>query len=173
MFGGGEFAMDEGKLRARLQRAELQLGDVADTVRAFGAQDFPPNGFVSNDLDLYTSTRDSFALFDLAPDRLLPRVTMYFDDLFGYPYTTATGQWAAIDGFNSTHEGRRIGQIRGLNHGLGRRYRFSTWAESYFVLHAFDHPRYNAKEEWAMPDGSHRLRAEPSMARGNGRVSRR
>jgi hypothetical protein len=79
--------MDERKLRARLHRADLRLGDVAQTVRELMSSDFAPIGFVANDLDLYTSTRDSLAIFEAKPERLLPRVTMYFDDLFGYPYT--------------------------------------------------------------------------------------
>jgi hypothetical protein len=157
-FRGGEFAMDEGKLRARLHRAQLCLGDVAETVRAFAETDFPPVGFVANDLDLYTSTRDSFALFDAKPHRLLPRVTLYFDDLAGYPYTTASGEWAAIEEFNATHKDRRLGQISGLKHCLGRRYRFASWVDSFFLLHVFDHPAYNAKEATAMPVDNLRLR---------------
>lgn len=163
-FQGGEFRMDEAKLRGRLHRAELRLGDVAETVRRFAAEDFPAVGFVANDLDLYTSTRDSFAVFDLEADRLLPRVTMYFDDLFGYPYTTANGEWAAIDEFNSTHKDRRIGQVRGLKHLLGRAYRFASWSEAFFVLDVFDHLRYSAKEVANMPATSLRLPIrEPSL----------
>lgn len=150
-FRGGEFVMNEGKLRARLRRADLRLGDVADTVRAFIGHDFAPIGFVANDLDLYTSTRDSLALFDVEPGRLLPRITMYFDDLFGYPYTTASGEWAAIEEFNATHKDRRLGQVSGLKYCLGRRYRLASWAESFFVLHVFDHPAYSAKEVTVMP----------------------
>lgn len=145
-FSGGEFRMDEAKLRARLDRAELRLGDVSETARAYALEEFPPIGFVSNDLDLYSSTRDSFALFAGDTSKLLPRVTMYFDDLHGYPYTTASGEWAAIDEFNATHRDRRFGQIVGLKYCLGRRFRFATWVESFFVLHAFDHPGYNALE---------------------------
>jgi len=80
-FHGGEFAMDEDALRSRLRRSVLRLGDVSNTVRSFGAEDHAPIGFVCNDLDLYTSTRDSFSLFGGESRRLLPRVPMYFDDL--------------------------------------------------------------------------------------------
>jgi len=127
-------------------------GNVTDTVRDFGKEIVAPVGFVANDLDFYTSTRDSFALFDFEPNRLLPRVTLYFDDLLGYPYTTATGEWAAINEFNATHEKRQIGQVYGLNHCLGRAYRFAPWNELFFVLHVFDHPGYNALEEKRSPD---------------------
>jgi hypothetical protein len=39
----------------------LRLGDVAQTVPTFSSESFSPLGFISNDLDYYTSTRDSFA----------------------------------------------------------------------------------------------------------------
>ncbi len=153
-FQGGEFKMDEAKLRARLTSAQLRLGEVADTVRSFTSEDFPPIGFISNDLDLYTSTRDSFHLLDLATDRLLPRVAMYFDDLLGYPYTTTTGEWAAINEFNASHEDRQIGQIYGLKHHVGQTYRFAGWTDLFFQLHVFDHAAYNAPEVMSIPDWS-------------------
>jgi hypothetical protein len=151
-FRGGEFTMDAEKLRARLHRAELRLGDITETGRTFAAASFPPVGFVSNDLDLYTSTRDSFVLFDLPPERFLPRVTMYFDDLMGYPYTTITGEWAAIEESNSIRKNRQLGHIYGLEHHIGRTYRFAAWPRAFFVMHVFDHPAYNAPELARMPD---------------------
>jgi hypothetical protein len=150
-FRGGEFAMDERKLRSRLLRAELRLGDVADTVRAFASEQFAPIGFISNDLDLYTSTRDSFHLLNLEPHRLLPRVAMYFDDLLGYPYTSVTGEWSAINEFNTVCENRQLGKIHGLKYALGPHYRFAHWTEEFFVLHVFDHPAYNSPETVTMP----------------------
>ena len=145
-FRGGEFQMNEPKLRARLKRAELRLGDVAQTVPMFSAENFPPLGFISNDLDYYTSTRDSFALLKLPSLRLLPRVIMYFDDLLGYPYTTASGEWAAIDEFNSAQTHRQLAHSYGLKNTLGARYRFVNWVESIFLLHVYDHPNYNLPE---------------------------
>lgn len=145
-FRGGEYKMNEPELRARLKRAELRLGDVAQTVPTFTSENFPPLGFISNDLDYYTSTRDSFALLKLPSSQLLPRVVMYFDDLLGYPYTTITGEWAAINEFNSAEKHRRLGSIFGLKYTLGPHYRFTNWSESFFLLHVFDHPNYNFPE---------------------------
>jgi hypothetical protein len=142
----GDFPMDEPKLRARLKRAELRLGDVADTVPSFMLDRFAPIGFVANDLDLYTSTRDSFKIFDVNHALLLPRVTLYFDDLLSYPYTTATGEWAAIHEFNSRSENVQIGQVYGLKHTLGSDYRLANWTDLIFVLHFFHHPAYNMPE---------------------------
>lgn len=151
-FQGGEFAMDELKLRSRLRRSELILGDVADTVEKFTTGKFAPIGFVSNDLDLYTSSIDSFALFNQAWDALLPRVAIYCDDLIGYPYTTAHGEWVAIKEFNANKSERQIGQIYGLHHCLGMEHRFKPWTDMFFVLNVFDHERYNAPEVNNFPD---------------------
>ena len=146
-FQSGEFEMDVEKLRSRLKKASLRIGDVAETVRKFvGEENFAPIGFVANDLDLYSSTRDSLDLFRLEAHRMLPRVSMYFDDLIGYPYTTVGGEWAAIREFNAKSQNRQIGQIYGLNYCLGRRYRFERWPEMFFVLHAYDHDSYNMAE---------------------------
>jgi hypothetical protein len=151
-FQGGEFSMDEPKLRSRLRHAEIRLGDVAETVQDFTKEGFSPLGFISNDFDLYTSTRDSFVLFDIPKEQLLPRITMYCDDVVGYPYTTATGEWAAIEEFNARSDTRKIGQIYGLRHCLGSRYRFVKWPDMVFILSVFDHDSYNSPETTRMPD---------------------
>jgi hypothetical protein len=149
---GGEFSMNESALRARLQGAELRLGDVSETTSAFAKESFAPIGFVSNDLDLYTSTRDSLQLFKLDASRYLPRIHMYFDDLTGYPYTTENAEWAAINDFNKQSESRKLGLIYGLNHGIGPLYRFAPWPEKIFVLELFDHDKFNLPESTTMPD---------------------
>jgi hypothetical protein len=77
---------------------------------------------------------------------------MYFDDLIGYPYTTVTGEWAAINEFNATHKDRQIGQIYGSKYYLGRAYRFALWTDRLFVLHVFSHSAYNAQEVMTTPD---------------------
>jgi hypothetical protein len=138
--------MDEQALRSRLSGAHLWLGEVADRLSDFLATPFPPVGFVSHDFDFYTSTRDAMRLFTIEPSHLLPRVTMYFDDLAGYPYSTAVGEWLAIEEFNaavSPH--RRIANIWGLKFHLGA-FRFAWWNESMFMLHVFDHAHYSDPE---------------------------
>jgi hypothetical protein len=144
--------MNVEELQSRLTRASLRIGDVADTIQTFIDEDFAPIGFVSNDLDLYTSTRDSLDLFRIEARRMLPRVSMYFDDLIGYPYTTVGAEWAAIKEFNAISQDRQIGQIYGLKHCLGRQYRFAKWPEMFFTLHVYDHDSYNMPEVTAMPD---------------------
>jgi hypothetical protein len=119
---------------------------VRDRLDEFVTSQAPPIGFVSHDFDYYTSTRDALGLFALPHERLLPRVTNYFDDLAGYPYSTRTGEWRAIEEFNADNEQRDLGRVFGLKHQLPGAYRFVPWNESIFVLHVFDHPQYNTPE---------------------------
>src|SRR3954463_14950204 len=48
------FSMDEGALRARLDRAQLVLGNVAETVPEWTRSAHAPIGFVAFDLDYYS-----------------------------------------------------------------------------------------------------------------------
>jgi hypothetical protein len=95
----GFFRMDVEALRKRLRRAQLILGDVDQTLPKFIAKDMPPIGFVSFDLDFYSSTMEALQLLEQAPDRLLPRVFCYFDDCIGDDFelhSQFTGELLAI-----------------------------------------------------------------------------
>ena len=151
----GQFAMDRDALRSRLQRAELLLGDVADTVsdlidRVADA----PVGFVSFDLDYYTSTVDALRLFDAEDAVLMPRVMCFFDDLIGQDdelHSEFAGELLAINEFNATHDSRKLGLIYGLR---WKRRIQEHWNDTTFVLHCFDHPlytRYIGREDWQLP----------------------
>lgn len=142
----GYFAMDEPALRARLTRAQLVLGEVAETASRWRESEHAPVGFVSFDLDYYSSTRDAFAVLEGDPQRLLPRVLCYFDDLFGYGWTEFTGERAAIDEFNASHLERKIAKIHGLRFELPRGQFFDSWHEKLYVVHVFDHPAYARSE---------------------------
>ena len=79
----GDFPMDERLLRPRLtSRTTLIIGNVRDTVRGF-FKNFqpPPIGFVSFDLDLYSSTREALQVFTVSDKRMLWHVPLYFDDI--------------------------------------------------------------------------------------------
>ncbi len=123
--------------------------------------DLPPLGFVAHDLDVYSGTLSTLAAIgDLPTAAALPRVPMYFDDLSGYPYTTETGERAAITDFNRRADGRRIGRIENLEQTLGGHARWANWPRHMHLLHVFDHPDYNAVEKVDHVDLG--LRARPA-----------
>ncbi|MGH9029294.1 MAG: hypothetical protein ACRDV4_06740 [Acidimicrobiales bacterium] len=138
----GYFAMDEPALRGRLSRAQLALGPVETTVRAWAGAAHPPVGFVAFDLDYYSSTMDALCLFDAEDSALLPRVVCYFDDVLGYGWSEHNGERAAIANFNALHAQRKIGYVHGLGHFLPESERTRPWSEQIWMAHLFDHSRY-------------------------------
>lgn len=161
----GEFAMDYAALAPHLEGIELVLGDVETTVTSLASRiaggDLPPLGFVAHDLDIYRGTLAALkALGALPVEALLPRVPMYFDDLSGYPYTTQTGERAAINDFNQVSDTRRIGRVENLEQTLGGSAHWANWPRHVHLMHVFDHPAYNAAERVAHTDL--RLRETPS-----------
>jgi hypothetical protein len=143
----GLFAMDPDALRARLKSARLMLGPVNETVPAWVAEGGAPVGFVSCDLDYYSSTRDALQLFDAGSELLLPRIPCYFDDVLGYGWSDFNGELAAIAEFNESHPRRKIGKVYGLRYSLPPSEFNLAWPEKIYVAHLFDHERYAAVEE--------------------------
>jgi hypothetical protein len=143
----GDFAMpDPPGVRATLPPGvDLVLGPIATTLPQFVRTLAKPIGFVSFDLDLYSSTRDGLAVFEIKCDRLLPVVVSYFDDVIGgirrigsLFRTKAAGQLRAIEEFNARQSSRRIDPIWVLRHRrpLDR----EAWIERMYALHVLDHP---------------------------------
>ena len=142
----GDFPMDQDALRARLERAELVLGDVARTVPAFLESGAAPVGFISFDLDYYSSTRDALRLFDGEAAAFLPRVLCYFDDVHFYPWGDSIGARLAIREFNEERPTRKIDALHGMRYIFGPEHREQRWLEALYLAHLFDHPRYDEFE---------------------------
>lgn len=140
----GQYRMDVEAVRSRLRNAELVLGNVADTVPAYLAKlSDAAIGFVSFDLDYYSSTRAALQIFE-GPDHLyLPRIPCYFDDVIGSDeqlHCEDVGELLAIDEFNrSATRSHRIRPIHGL---ASKRPMLSAWAPQMLAYHRYDHDRY-------------------------------
>lgn len=144
VYGTGYYPMDEDELRSRLKRAKLIVGDVKETLPAFLERPFPPVGFVSFDLDYYSSTKTAFGIFDEDTSHYLPRVVCYFDDMSNSEalQCSYTGEALAIREFNGEHEDAKIDRIYGLR---GARLIDATWPDMMFACHSFRHPLYNSQ----------------------------
>jgi hypothetical protein len=175
MWFEGQLPMDRARLESALTRAALVLGRVEDTVPAFIASDPAPVAFVSFDLDLYSSTRDALALFRAEHRHLLPRVSTYFDDIFGYSYNDFCGERLAIREFNDQNDKRKVCPIEGLRYFLPRSTFHDLWPDGIHFTHFFDHPVYGVLDSVRKPmfmdvhgnfiEAQERRRAE----RGDGR----
>ncbi len=144
LWQSGYFAMDQAKLKARLRFAKLELGRVEDTVaQFFDKENPPPIGFISFDLDYYSSTVAALKILDAEHKQYLPRVVCYFDDLAGGildAYNEFTGEILAIKEFNDAHADVKISRVRGLSHHSKNIP--AQWHEKIYVAHRFSHPEY-------------------------------
>ncbi len=139
----GEFKMDINHLKNKLKRARLVLGDVSQTIKK-EMNNFmeAPIGFVSFDLDFYSSTKSAFKIFDGQDVMMLPRVYSYFDDVYSSESDCSdfTGELLAIREFNNEHLHAKISKCRGLTQSWNLR---SSWTEGMYILHNFNHSLYN------------------------------
>jgi hypothetical protein len=140
----GDFTMDVDALRAYVPRATLVLGDIEDTVPVFLAQQEPaPIGFVSIDVDYYSSTAAALRLFSAGHSHFLPRVFCYFDDTVGDEdqiiHNEFVGELCAIRELNAQEDRLKLAPVNGLRH---KRVVGAPWNDLIYVLHRFDHPDY-------------------------------
>lgn len=125
----GDYPMDVAALKARLtERTTLILGDVAETVRSFSG---PPIGFVSFDLDLYSSTRDALKIFSHAT--ILQHVALYFDDIEFFFNHEGAGEFLAIKEFNQHSLSIKIDRWYGVKQG--RPFPERGFLDKMFVAH--------------------------------------
>jgi hypothetical protein len=136
--------MDEAKLRARVPNANLAIGNIEDTIGDFIEKCKPaPIGAIMNDTDYWSSTLQSFRLFDSVdkhPECFLPRQFLYFDDVIGTDiemYCDGNGQLAAIADFNRNNTDKAIFRNQNLMPHAHIYYRWSI-----YYSHLFNHPRY-------------------------------
>jgi hypothetical protein len=150
----GFFAMDVDRLRGRLKRSRLVLGDIADTLPTFVATHDPgPIGAIFMDLDYYSSTRDALEVFDMHRDKLLPRAFIYFDDIIGDDislFSEYTGVLLAINEFNGSHDTQKICKTTYLATSPFQ----ETWHHQIFIYHDFassEYCRFVSEAEQQLP----------------------
>ena len=140
-----------------LKRAKMIVGNIADTVPGFcTAHNPPPIGFISIDVDYYSSTVAVLRLFDEPERFFIPRVFVYLDDTIGDDHELHgdfTGELAGVHDFNAAHPMRKIARINGLR--WKRRFP-AAWNDQMFVAHLFDHSRYNeyTNPQWTPTPGA-------------------
>lgn len=147
IFSQGGYSMDAANLQAKLTRASLILGLIEETLPQFIASKPAPVAFISFDLDLYSSTVQSFQLLKAPAGLLMPRIHCHFDDILGFTFGDHNGERLAIAEFNASNHRRKISPIYGLKYFVPRTYFNACWVEQAYMAHILDHPLYNK------PDG--------------------
>lgn len=132
----GDFPLDETSLRGKLlPRTRLVLGEVKKTVPEFieRIQD-APIGFVSFDLDLYSSTTHALNVFSHPKKSMLKKVPLYFDDVMETLVSHRfAGELLAIDEFNERNATVKIDVWRGLK--VGRPFPECTYFDCMYLAH--------------------------------------
>lgn len=144
-FQEAQYVMDEEALRLRAPAAKLIIGQVRDTITNFISSYQPaPIGIILFDMDYWSSTKDSFHLFDdyvKNSDNFLPRIFMYFDDVIGTHYEMYgpfNGQLGALSAFNETRSDIKVH----LNQNLISQ-KHLNYSHQIYYAHLFEHPSYS------------------------------
>jgi len=139
----GDYKMDAKKLAGSLRNAKILLGPVNETVDTFFDKYNPaPIGVIFNDLDYYTSTRDSFKILSKGDERYLPRVFMYFDDTL--ETSNYTGELLAIQEYNEANDHKKMDIIPLLAEDLSLHWKKWIYlGKKFYYWHSFLHKKYS------------------------------
>ena len=133
----GDYPMNEPELRRRMRpNTELIIGEISRTLPDHLRTAAPPIGFVSVDVDLYSSATDVLSMFKAPERRMLRRTFIYFDDIdFVFNHKFA-GELLAIDEFNESSTGVKIDRWYGIE--KFRPFWESPWLRKMYVAHDLD-----------------------------------
>ena len=151
IWSSGDYKMDFEALKPWLDaNTELFIGPITETIHQFLKGEHAPIGFVSFDMDLYTSTRDALRLLfcgGLPLERCLPRVVCYMDDIMGVSFGDLTGERLAIKEYNESGVPcRGIYPVYGLRYDIGWPHNAAHWPDMMFWAHFLDHSRYGTRD---------------------------
>lgn len=133
-----------------LQFKELKLppktrmfyGDIKETLNQFidviiKKKDNSRIGFISIDVDYYSSTNSALNVLMKDQSLYLSKVVMYFDDVLEQTHNKFAGELLSIDEFNkSKNIYRKITPIKSLKYS--RIFRNSSYLQKIFHCHIFD-----------------------------------
>lgn len=144
-YNTGDFPMNKELLEKQIEgKASLIFGPIKDTIKTFQNQlkQDSPIGFVSIDVDYYSSTIEVFELFKLQADLFLPLTYTYFDDIFMPHHNDKCGELLAIKEFNESQNYRNIQHHPFLVNQ--RIFKNANWIKQVYYLHVLDHDyRFN------------------------------
>ncbi len=129
------YKMDRELLLKHLEKAQLVIGDINETLRHF-MEDYSPSpvGCILIDVDRYSSTVPILKMLENCDnEKLMPRIYMYFDDIS--PLYEYQGEGLAIKEFNKRNELMKI-TPEGFDDG-------PDYKRKVKVCHRFNHEKYN------------------------------
>jgi hypothetical protein len=145
LYQKGDFPMDVSRLRAALPAdVELVIGELKDTLPKWleSNEGKRPIGYISIDVDYYSSTMEALRVFEGEAASYLPWVVMYFDDIMFDEHNDACGELLAIKEFNARNEKRIIQHPEFIT--SKRVYKNAPWLKHIYYCHILDHPSRSA-----------------------------
>lgn len=113
LWRAGDFATEDREtlMRAVGGRAEIIWGDIADTIGPFtdSINSAAPLGFLSVDLDIYSTTTVALRCLTGQPEKYNPGISMYFDDVSFFSQMTGLANWQQLPNSTSSMNLERSG----------------------------------------------------------------
>ena len=113
-------------------------GDIKDTLEEFNQEISNQNqpskiGFISIDLDYYSSSKNCFEILKIMSENFLSKVPMYFDDINKPEHNIYCGELLAIEEFNEENSKRKICKMRQLKNW--RLFKNALYLDQMYFLH--------------------------------------
>ena len=144
-YNTGDFPMNKELLLEKTKnKATIIFGNIKESLIEFQKQlTFEaPIGYISIDVDYYSSTKDVFKLLTCNPSNFLPLTYIYFDDISLPHHNTKCGELLAINEFNRDNDLRNIEYHSFFVNE--RIFKNTNWIKQIYYLHILDHEsRFN------------------------------
>ncbi|MEZ4802161.1 MAG: hypothetical protein R2797_05260 [Gelidibacter sp.] len=145
----GDFPMNKELLLEKTKgKATVIFGPIKERLTAF-IEDLSPEspiGFVSIDVDYYSSTKEVLELLTADANIFLPLTYLYFDDISHPHHNDKCGELLAIKEFNDSNPLRNIAYNTFFSNE--RLFKNAMWVKQLYYLHVLDHPyRHETKRD--------------------------
>ena len=128
-------------------KTKIYYGEIKETINLL-KNDLADNikiGFVSIDVDYYSSTKACTKVFNFDQFFYLPSVIVYFDDVNNPDHNVFCGELLAIDEFNLANKYRKITKMTQLRNY--RIFKNAIWLDQMYFLHVLD-SSYRDPKNW-------------------------
>lgn len=139
-YNTGDFPMNKVLLEEKTNgKATIIYGSIKDSLKNFTKiiNDKAPIGFVSVDVDYYSSTIEVLELFKEKANLFLPLSYIYFDDIFMPNHNEKCGELLAIKEFNDNSKMRNISHHSFFENT--RIFKKANWVKQLYYFHVLDH----------------------------------
>lgn len=140
----GDYVPHDAKAleRALPDNARILYGPIAETVGRLGGELLEGDviGFLSIDVDYWSSTRDCLTLADDPALRFLPRMPVYLDDVNEVDHHPYAGELLAVAEFNRDHDRVKLTRMNQLRNR--RLFKNALWLDQMYWMLDLGHPYF-------------------------------